>query len=92
MVFNNFFTAHYLFTELKLRGIGTYSTVKTDSGVLKAHLAFRSLTSKVKDYSEQVNTIYGKVNVTTGPAARPRKRSRLTRDREKPRHELLRST
>jgi hypothetical protein len=65
MVFDNFFTTHRLFTELKLRGIGAYGTAKAGSGVPKPHLALRSLTSKEKDYGEQVNTVYGEVNCTT---------------------------
>jgi hypothetical protein len=62
---DNFFTTHKLFTELKLRGIGAFGTAKAGSGVPDAHIALRGLTSKEKDYGEQVNTVCGGVNCMT---------------------------
>jgi hypothetical protein len=65
IAFDNFFTTHKLFTELKLRGIGAFGTAKAGSGVPDAHVALRDLTSKEKDYGEQVNTVCGGVNCVT---------------------------
>jgi hypothetical protein len=65
IAFDNFFTTHRLFTELKLRGIGSFGTAKAGSGVPDAHITLRGLTTKEKDYGEQVNTVCGEVNCMT---------------------------
>jgi hypothetical protein len=57
--FDNFFTSHRLYEELRHWGVGAFGTAKAGSGIPRLHI-------KMRNYGEIVNTIgKGSVNFIT---------------------------
>jgi hypothetical protein len=65
LTYDNFFTTHKLFKELKTRGISAYGIAKDGSGILKQQIWLRDCTDKSTDYGLICNSVYGGVNHVT---------------------------
>jgi hypothetical protein len=66
VAFDNFFTSHRLYQELKTWGVGAMGTAKAGSGMPRPHVKMREVCTKEANYGEIVNTVgKGGVNFIT---------------------------
>jgi Transposase IS4 len=66
IAFDNFFTSHKLYEELRHWDVGAFGTAKAGSGMPRPHVRMREVCTKEVNYGEIVNTIgKGGVNFVT---------------------------
>jgi hypothetical protein len=65
LVYDNFFTTHKLFKELRRRGVAAYGTVKSGSRMPAQQILLREYTDKLIDYGLICNSVFDGVNHVT---------------------------
>lgn len=66
IAFDNFFTSHRLYEELRHWGVGAFGTAKAGSGMPRPHIRMREVCTKEANHGEIVNTVgKGRVNFIT---------------------------